>query len=311
MRRSLRPIAVLFVLGGFGCGSDDPVAGPAPPASVTSVTLTGNTNLTALGQSSQLTLTANYSDGTSRDVTSEATWLSNNPSVATVSAGVVTAVTFGMVNISGSFQSRGATAGITAMPTGTFILNGRVREPGGGSLGNVLVLERLSNTTKQTNGSGNFQFVGLPAARFRIELANYERLDLDVNPDPAGSRAVSVDAPIQRVIRVAAGQSSGPQFVAPNDVAHAVGADLCNPCKLIRVATGGPMGLTVRVTWTGLPGAVHLWANGQRYSASSGSSITASVQAGSGDALLYVGWMLPLDRGASDYVNFTLSTTIE
>ena len=96
------PLAALDcgpVLSSVGCGSDDSVTGPPAPATLTSLQRTGNASLTAIGQTSQLTLNGNYSDGTTKNVTSEATWSSNSPSVATVSAGVVTAVGFGTANI--------------------------------------------------------------------------------------------------------------------------------------------------------------------------------------------------------------------
>ena len=279
MRESRGPLAALIavlVLSSVACGSDDSVTGPV--ATLTSLQLTGNATLTAIGQTSQLTLNGNYSDGTTKNVTSEATWSSNRTSVATVSAGVVTAVSFGTATISANLRTRSASTAITAVPTGAFVLSGRVREPGGGSLTNVRVVEQISNTSKQTDGSGSFQFV-VPAARLRIDLANYEPFEQEVTAPATGPPTVSVDAAMQRVIRIAAGQSTGSQYVAPNDVAYPVGADLCNPCKLVRVFSGGPTTLTVRLNWQAAAGALKLWANGTRNS-TTGSSITINVPVG-------------------------------
>lgn len=84
-------LSVLIV----GCGSPTAPSGPA----VTALTVrgdTGNTGVTynnnpALpAQSTQsLTATAQFADGTSRAVTSEATWTSSNTAIASVSSGTV------------------------------------------------------------------------------------------------------------------------------------------------------------------------------------------------------------------------------
>ena len=51
---------------------------------VTTVALTGTVSLSAVGQASQLTLTAILNDGTTADVTSIATWAVSDESVASV-----------------------------------------------------------------------------------------------------------------------------------------------------------------------------------------------------------------------------------
>ena len=63
---------------GIACNDrNDPVGptvqgNPTPPAPVvSSIALTGNVLLSAVGETSQLTLTASFSDGTTKDVTRE------------------------------------------------------------------------------------------------------------------------------------------------------------------------------------------------------------------------------------------------
>jgi hypothetical protein len=104
-----------------GGGGKDPI-GPSPPPpppapaqpTVTSITVTGTLSLSAVGQVTQLTATAVMSNGTSQNVTSQATWQSSSSAVATVSsAGVVTAVASGTATITASYQSKSGTLVVT------------------------------------------------------------------------------------------------------------------------------------------------------------------------------------------------------
>ena len=306
MRLSLGPLAALTLAGAIGCGGSDTVTGPSTGGTLTSIQLAGNTDLTAIGQSNQLALMGFYSDGSSKDVTAEATWSSSATSVATVSAGVVTAVSLGVATITARVSTRTANVTISIAPAGTFILEGRVREPGGGSLSNVRVVEQISFTDTKTNSSGSFRFFPLSSARIRIELPDYETFEREVAVPIAPQRSVFLDAPLQRMVRIDAGLSRGNLVIAPNDVSYTVGADLCNPCKLIRVISGGPTTLTLRLAWTGAPGALKLWANGIRNS-TTGSSITVNVPTNGGQSLVYVGWTQPAGQGGNDYVFFSFS----
>ena len=72
MRRQATLAALMTMMIGGGKDSPRPPSpDPAVPsaASVVGVTITGNTNLTAVGETSQLTVTATRSDGTTEDVT--------------------------------------------------------------------------------------------------------------------------------------------------------------------------------------------------------------------------------------------------
>lgn len=82
------------------------------PAIVSSIAITGSSSSLPVGLTLQLTATATYSDGTVSNLTT-ATWQSSNSAVATVTGGLVTAVTTGPVtikatdsatNVSGTFQ---------------------------------------------------------------------------------------------------------------------------------------------------------------------------------------------------------------
>ena len=101
-----RIIAALTLLLGAtlftaACGSS------TSPSSLASIAVTGTAP--AVGAVTQLTAAATLSDGTTEDVTSSATWLSSDPTVAIVSAtGAVTGVGPGTTSV---FATVGAVTG--------------------------------------------------------------------------------------------------------------------------------------------------------------------------------------------------------
>src|SRR5260221_10046117 len=103
-----RPTLIAFavILSCLAAACDSCNSDSAPSPTVTSVTITSTATLTAPGQTTQLTERAALSNGSTQDVTSQATWQSSNTAVATVSStGLVTIVTFGQVDITATFQS--------------------------------------------------------------------------------------------------------------------------------------------------------------------------------------------------------------
>lgn len=65
------------------------------------------------GQSQSFTLTAYYEDGTTRDVTSQATWTTSNVTIATVVNGKVTAVKKGSSTVKAKFENKSASLRVT------------------------------------------------------------------------------------------------------------------------------------------------------------------------------------------------------
>lgn len=105
---SVATVAVLAVgrCSGQSDSSSTPTGPSAPsaPATVTQVRISGTTSLTARGQTSQLSATATFSDGSTRSVTQEAEWTTSNDTVATVSGGLVTARDVGDADISVTYR---------------------------------------------------------------------------------------------------------------------------------------------------------------------------------------------------------------
>ena len=85
---------------------------PSPVVPPASIAISGTTVFSVIGQTSQLTAMATASSGTSANVTNQASWLSSNTIVATVSpTGLVTADGFGQAEISVAYQ--GMTSHVT------------------------------------------------------------------------------------------------------------------------------------------------------------------------------------------------------
>ena len=76
-------------------------------ATLAGITVAGAVNSVVKGAVTQLTATANYTDGSSADLTTQVTWASSNSAVASVSAqGLVNALGVGSSNISATFGSQ-------------------------------------------------------------------------------------------------------------------------------------------------------------------------------------------------------------
>ncbi len=117
---------VLFLGIGIGllsCGGGDgaaptaaPPSTPAPPPAptVASLEVSGSGILTAIGETTQLMVTATLSDGSRQAVeAAEADWASSDPAVATVSEGVLTAVGGGNAAITATHGGQSAEVAVS------------------------------------------------------------------------------------------------------------------------------------------------------------------------------------------------------
>ena len=88
-----------------GCGGKQGPAGPSGSTVAQTLTISGATTISQPGQTSQLTATALFSDGTTKDVTADAVWGGGMRPVdaqrlVTLSRGLMTAVAYGWANVS-------------------------------------------------------------------------------------------------------------------------------------------------------------------------------------------------------------------
>lgn len=108
-------------------------ASPTAPGGPLTLALSGTTTLPAVGQTSQLTLTATPSTGPPETVTNQTTWASSDQTVATVSpTGLLTATGYGSATITASYQGMSQTATATVSLAGLW-----TSVPLGGNVGQL------------------------------------------------------------------------------------------------------------------------------------------------------------------------------
>jgi hypothetical protein len=280
-----------------------PAAPPVAPPSVTGVSIHGNASLTAVGETSPLTAMAALSDGTTKDVTTAVRWSSSDTSSITVSAGgMVTVVRFGASYVGAMYGTKYASVNVKATPAGTFVVSGRVREPGSSGIPGVQVRELTSAGSILSDSDGQYSMGALNAARLSFDKAGFEPIVMDGKLDAYN------DVAMQRVVRIAAGGTVNVNL-APHDMNYAAGGDSpCYPCRLIRVTSDGTGRLQLKVTWTESHSTLNLWINGQLFegAARGPSEAVADVPIGAGELLVYVGMKNPVEY----YAPFTLTSAI-
>jgi Bacterial Ig-like domain (group 2) len=262
----------------------------APTTNVTprllSLNISGNTSMSAIGETSQLTASAAYTDGTIKDVSNTVRWESQIPAVATVSpSGLLTATGFGRTLIVADLLPGFArsVADVRVLLPGTFIVSGRVREPGFGSVGGVRIAETPPGLFTTSTPSGNYSLVGVKTLRLTFEKEGYETAVSDASPDGVD------DVPVQRVLRIAAG-GSVQTLLAPHDLTYVVAPGIsCSPCRLIRVVAPSAGVLNLRLTWSSPSVRLVLWIDGRRFVQSDEASheIGAEVRTAAGEFVVY------------------------
>ena len=124
MHRQILTVLLTILIGlATACGNDEtptptaptvtpptpPVTPPPTSPTLTDLSLLGPTwfvdnPVLEIGETVQLSLEAEYSDGSTESVTEEATWTSSNDHVATVIAGLVTGRNLGGANVRAQFE---------------------------------------------------------------------------------------------------------------------------------------------------------------------------------------------------------------
>lgn len=263
-----------------------------------SLTLSGNSVMNAIGETSQLTATAGFTDGTTEDVTRQALWTSADPNIVTVTPdGVLTARANGRTAVVAKYPaaappalSRFRSVNAVVTPFGTFSAAGRVREPGAssgdhgtGSIAGALVRQVASGESILTDLSGIYTLVALTDGRLAFSKTDFEPVEIDSTRDGFD------DVPMQRVIRIGVG-SAETRTLAPHDMAYEVAPGTrCEPCKMIRIASSEGS-VRIRLTWTSTTLDLHVWVNGQMHSSSPASRVVElDMPIVGGESIAYVG----------------------
>jgi hypothetical protein len=168
MKRKRQLLIVGSAVALAWCGGDKAPVAPTPsiPATVNSLRLTGMSPQMDVNQTIQLTATAGFTIGTSRDVTAETAWRSFNTAVATISAtGLTTAVSPGSTNVQATYQGRSASVQTLVLSAGTYILRGAVVEPGNvpvfDSTVEVVDGPQAGRSATTASGSNRYEIYGL------------------------------------------------------------------------------------------------------------------------------------------------------
>jgi hypothetical protein len=175
--------SVIAVAAGMAC-DDSPSRNPVQPAPtgtpapfVTRLELSGPGTVN-LGESVQFTAIGIMSDGSTRDLTGEATWRSSNTTVLTVSErGLATGVQAGDVSLSVSAPpSRSSVrADVIVVPAGTYRVTGAIRDQGVPVYGAMVEVTRGTATGLTTAGEGSYRLYGLAGdSEIRVRKDGYE-----------------------------------------------------------------------------------------------------------------------------------------
>jgi len=133
------------------------------PASVTRLTVTGPARV-APGATEQYTATADYTDGTTSDVTSRANWSAFPTTILqSLGSGRFRGVAAGEASMFASLSPRGSSFQVLVLPPDTFKLSGTIRDTSG-TLENILV-EVVSGTgtglKTKTDSGGRYALYGV------------------------------------------------------------------------------------------------------------------------------------------------------
>ena len=170
----VRVACVAVILAGFLVACDNAPPSPSqtpnpggnqPPlnAAILRLEMTGPSSI-APGATGQFTFLVTYSDGSTRDRSSEASWRTSNAAVIAMSpGGIAVARDRGEASITASFSGRSATkSGVLVLPDGTFRLRGAVRDAGVGVTGALVeVTEGAATGLVTTSNAGSYSLYGV------------------------------------------------------------------------------------------------------------------------------------------------------
>ena len=185
----------------------------APPVILTRLALTGPDTI-HIDRPTQYTLTADYSDGSKRDVTSEAVWHYSQPDLVTLTApGMFTGRAKGQTTLSASTAGRTATIGdVVVVPEGTYRLMGTVRDAGVPVDARVRVEDEAAGVTEAEASHGEYVVFGVGGqtrvtvlkdgyeTQTRVQaIAAHQRMDFELvysgtRPDLSGRYRLTVTA---------------------------------------------------------------------------------------------------------------------
>ena len=205
MRTRILVVAAAFAVGFVACGGDDGPRSPVnpSPATLRSVSIAGPAEV-APGTTNQYTATGQYSDGTTRDLTTSASWNSFTAPLRHVGGGRFQAFEAGDGRVNANVPGRSASFPVIVITPGTFKLSGTIRDASG-TVENV-VIEVTSGTgtglsTKSTF-NGRYALFGVAGVvGLRASAPGYTTQELQVTVDSHGVRDVDI-SPVSEPVDV-------------------------------------------------------------------------------------------------------------
>jgi hypothetical protein len=166
-------IAVLAA--GIGCNKNPAAPSPKAPnspgtqaafVSLRSIAVAGTLSLHQPGDAGQLTVTATFSDGTTKDVTAEAAWSCNGcpQGMVSVSAGLVTAAQYGSGEIRATYNGMVQSIAVRVAPEGASLVTGPVTDGGPNFWLNDVRVEATSASGTYRTTTGTSGWFTLPGA---------------------------------------------------------------------------------------------------------------------------------------------------
>jgi len=260
---------------------------------------------TAAGQNRQLTAVVRSDDDSTVDVTADAQWTSSDSSIALISAsGVLTTTGYGTATITVRYGALTFGEGMSVLPSGGFIVTGRVRLPGNGGGGEHLGVPGFTVTNTDLGFSvvsdtqGRYGIAAANGMRLTFEKAGFETTELIVS-------SATFDQPVQQLIRLTAGDTAT-TTIFENDVAYDPSpAFHCENCRLIRVVSPAAGTLHVQVDWPSSFASPVLWANGRTFNATAARQLIADVPVDAGESVLYI------QAGSGIFATLTVKTSLQ
>jgi hypothetical protein len=167
LRTFVQAIAVAATVAVSACGGSTPPTQPTPAPSPAPAPVTINylrptpeeVRFDGLGQTAQVSMIAGFSDGTSRDVTSEVQWELSRPLIASIDRGLVTARAVGFTTFQVEYQGRRSFVGLVsvAVPADSLVpVTGVVHDQYGRPIVSAPVRNAVTGLGAVTDASGAF-----------------------------------------------------------------------------------------------------------------------------------------------------------
>ncbi|MCA1650102.1 MAG: hypothetical protein LC753_07400 [Acidobacteria bacterium] len=160
----------------------------------------------------------------------------------------------------------------------------------------------MSGRSATTDSDGLFSLAELPRlqAHFKVQKEGYEPIEV-------AATQTNIDLPLQRIVRLTAGETVTPPALAPNDLSYTVGGTRCSPCRLIRVVVPQPGTVQVHVMWTNTS-TLSLLVERQVVAGAT-RELTAEVPINAPrEVLMYLGAVSP--NSVSGHTTFTFETSV-